>query len=40
MIPELGHFSLAMALAVALFQSVAPMVGAAKGWRHWMASAA
>ena len=37
MINELGHFSLALALAVALVQTVLPMVGASKGWRGWMA---
>lgn len=31
MITELGHFALALALAVALVQSVLPMVGAARG---------
>jgi len=31
MITELGHFALALALAVALIQSVLPMIGAARG---------
>lgn len=31
MIPELGHFSLVLALAIGLIQSVAPMIGA---WRN------
>ena len=31
MITELGHFALALALAVALVQSVLPLVGAARG---------
>ncbi len=31
MITELGHFALALALAVALVQSVLPMIGAARG---------
>ena len=39
MIPEIGHFALALALALALVQSVLPMVGAARGNRIWMASA-
>ena len=39
MIPELGHFALILALAMALAQSVLPLVGAANGNRHWMALA-
>ncbi len=31
MIPELGHFSLILALAVALVQGTLPLVGAARG---------
>ncbi len=36
MIAELGHLALAVALAVALFQAVVPMIGAARGWIGWM----
>jgi len=36
MIVELGHFALAMAFAVALFQCVVPLVGAGRGWTDWM----
>jgi len=39
MIVELGHFALVLALAVAIAQSVVPMVGASRGWRGWMAMA-
>ena len=39
MIAELGHFALALALAVALVQAIVPLVGAAKGWPGWMAVA-
>ncbi len=39
MIAELGHFALILSLAVALFQSVVPMIGAARGWPAWMESA-
>jgi cytochrome c-type biogenesis protein CcmF len=39
MIPELGHFSLILALMLALAQSVLPLVGAAKNHRPWMALA-
>ena len=31
MIPELGHFALILALAVALVQGTLPLVGAARG---------
>ncbi len=37
MIIELGHFTLILALLVAIVQMVFPMVGAHKGWRSWMA---
>jgi cytochrome c-type biogenesis protein CcmF len=37
MITELGHFALVLALAVALVQSVVPLVGAGRGWQGWMA---
>ncbi len=39
MIPELGHFALILALAMALAQSVLPLIGASTGNRHWMAMA-
>ncbi|TNF23095.1 MAG: heme lyase CcmF/NrfE family subunit [Rhodobacteraceae bacterium] len=39
MIPELGQFALALALAVALVQSVVPMLGASRGNLVWMRSA-
>ena len=39
MIPELGHFILILALAVALVQGVLPMVGAQRGRADWMALA-
>ncbi len=39
MIVELGHFTLILALAIACVQAVVPMVGAARGWRGWMAMA-
>jgi cytochrome c-type biogenesis protein CcmF len=39
MITELGHFALSLALAVALIQSIVPLIGAQKGWSGWMAVA-
>ncbi|WP_045390708.1 heme lyase CcmF/NrfE family subunit [Falsirhodobacter sp. alg1] len=39
MITELGHFTLILALFVAVVQSILPMVGAHKGWSGWMAVA-
>jgi cytochrome c-type biogenesis protein CcmF len=39
MIPELGHFALIIALAMALTQSVLPLFGAARSNRGWMALA-
>ena len=39
MIAEFGHFALVLALAVALVQTVVPLVGAAKRWPGWMAVA-
>ncbi|WP_370270265.1 heme lyase CcmF/NrfE family subunit [Nioella sp.] len=39
MIPEIGHFSLALALALALVQSVLPILGAARSNAAWMQSA-
>jgi len=38
MIPELGHYALVLALAVALIQSTLPMVGAARNDLAWMAT--
>jgi cytochrome c-type biogenesis protein CcmF len=39
MIAELGHFTLTLALGVALVQSLIPMIGAARGWHGWIAVA-
>ncbi len=39
MIPELGYFALILALALAMVQSVLPLVGASLGWSRWMATA-
>lgn len=39
MIAEFGHFALILAFAVAVYQMIVPMVGAAKGWQGWMDSA-
>ena len=39
MIPEIGHFALILALAVALLQGSLPMIGAARGRAAWMALA-
>ncbi len=39
MIPELGHFALILALAIALVQAVLPLVGAQKGIASWVAVA-
>ena len=39
MIAELGHFALVLALAVAVLQTVIPLVGAARGDLVWMALA-
>ena len=36
MIPEIGNFALVLALAIALIQSVVPMLGAARGRLDWM----
>src|SRR5215204_250085 len=40
MIPEVGQFALIMALLLALTQATIPMIGAARGYRSWMAMAA
>ena len=37
MIVELGHFTLLLALLVAVLQMVLPLVGAQRGWVSWMA---
>ncbi len=39
MIPEVGHFALILALAVAAFQGLVPLIGAQYGNREMMASA-
>ncbi len=39
MITELGHFALILAFAIAVVNTVVPMIGAAKGWDRWMAVA-
>ena len=39
MIPELGHFALAMALAIALLQTLVPLIGAQRGNVLWMSLA-
>ncbi len=39
MIPEIGHLCLFLALAIALVQSVVPLVGAQRGRADWMAVA-
>ncbi|MFC3529189.1 heme lyase CcmF/NrfE family subunit [Paracoccus mangrovi] len=36
---EIGHFALILALAVAIFQMIVPMIGAQKGWSGWIDSA-
>ncbi len=38
MIPELGHFALVLALAVAVVQGVVPMIGAWRGDIAWMSA--
>ena len=39
MIPEIGHFSLIVALCIALVQAVVPLVGSLRGNAAWMAVA-
>jgi len=39
MIPEIGHFALALALSLAVVQSVLPILGASHGNVRWMQSA-
>jgi cytochrome c-type biogenesis protein CcmF len=39
MIPELGHFALIVALAMAIVQTIFPIVGAANGNQTWMSLA-
>ena len=36
MVPEIGHFALILALALALAQGVFPLLGAARGKLAWM----
>jgi len=38
-IPELGHFMLTLALAVAVIQSVFPLIGGIRGYANWTALA-
>lgn len=39
MIPEIGQFALTLALAIALVQSILPILGASRGNLVWMRSA-
>lgn len=39
MLIELAHFALILAFAIAILQTIVPLVGASKGWRGWMAMA-
>ena len=39
MLNELGHFALILALAVAIVQTVVPLIGAHRRWPGWMAVA-
>jgi cytochrome c-type biogenesis protein CcmF len=39
MVAEFGHFLLLLAFAVSIVGSIAPLVGAQKGWADWMALA-
>ena len=39
MFVEFGHLTLSLALMIAAFQAVVPLIGAQKGWRGWMAVA-
>ena len=39
MIPEIGHFALILALAVAMVQGTLPLVGAARNIAPWVALA-
>ena len=39
MIPEIGQFALVLALAIAIVQSILPIVGASMGRLLWMESA-
>ena len=39
MITELGHFALILAFAIAIIQTVVPLIGAQKRWSGWMAVA-
>jgi cytochrome c-type biogenesis protein CcmF len=40
MFAETGHFALILAMFVATVQVIVPLVGASRGWRSWMDSAA
>jgi len=37
MIAEIGHFAVLLAFAIAIVQSVIPLIGAQKNWAGWMA---
>ncbi|HEY0060667.1 MAG TPA: heme lyase CcmF/NrfE family subunit [Telluria sp.] len=39
MIPEIGNFSVMLALCLALVQGILPMIGSLRGNQHWMAIA-
>ena len=39
MIVELGHFTLILAFAVSILQTLVPLIGAQKRWADWMAAA-
>ena len=39
MIPELGHFALALALAIGILAAVVPLIGAQRGNVLWMSLA-
>ncbi len=39
MIVEIGHYALILAFAIAVVQTVVPLVGAHKGWSEWMQAA-
>ena len=36
MIAEIGHFAVLLAFAIAILQSVIPLIGAQKNWAGWM----
>ena len=39
MIAEIGHFALILAFAVAIFQTIVPLIGAERGWTPWIEAA-